>query len=487
MKKLFSYLMVAAAALVVACGPAEEPNKPKPEKNFYGFNMDNADIAALGNDQYLLQMYNNDEEGYTVRLVSLLVTIPGVTEGILPADSYKIAEGEVGDNGNYFTGSFYQNDIAETPYIILFDKGELEVKHTADGYCLTLWNGGGFNAKTGDAMNNLEIRYEGNAELYSTHYPTKQDTGYAIYIGQFTETSYCWVFEVDVDTTEAVLYYDFYLLVDEDNFEAGIPSGKYPMLMTGAAGTALPTFVSGGQYVGSMMCEYVEGEGAYVVDLVRGGEINVVNNGDGTYEIDVDYYTYFNIPYSTDYTGAVELVDKSQEQGGDEEGYALNIDVAQFIYSGGGTWMACLIDTAMDAMCVLEVYCDEENTFEDGVPAGTYTVAETCAPFTIGAGALDESYNYDGGSCVANAEFTKLYDVILGGEMVIGENYATEVAFEGLMSNWSGSFAGEAVVVDGTAAAPAVAAKAPLKVAAKFDNTKNVKFNKNVTSRGFSK
>ena len=146
MKKLFSYLMVAAAALVVACGPAEEPNKPKPEKNFYGFNMDNADIAALGNDQYLLQMYNNDEEGYTVRLVSLLVTIPGVTEGILPADSYKIAEGEVGDNGNYFTGSFYQNDIAETPYIILFDKGELEVKHTADGYCLTLWNGGGFNA-----------------------------------------------------------------------------------------------------------------------------------------------------------------------------------------------------------------------------------------------------------------------------------------------------------------------------------------------------
>ena len=477
--------MVAAAALVVACGPAEEPNKPKPEKNFYGFNMDNADIAALGNDQYLLQMYNNDEEGYTVRLVSLLVTIPGVTEGILPAGSYKVAEGEIGDNGNYFTGSFYQNDIAETPYIILFNKGELEVKHTADGYCLTLWNGGGINAETGDAMNNLEIRYEGNAELYGTYYPTKQDTGYAIYLGQFTETAYCWVFEVDVDTTEAVLYYDFYLLVDEDNFEAGIPSGKYPMMMTGAAGTALPTFVSGGQYAGSMLKEYVEDEGkSYVVDLVRGGEINVVNNGNGTYEIDVDYYNYFNIPYSTDYTGAVELIDQSQEQGGDEG--ELNVDDAELVYAGGGLWYSFLVDSAVNKMVVCKIYCDEENTFADGVPAGTYTVADTCEAFTIGVGSVDED-GYAVGSMVMTADMKGVYDVLIDGALVVNTDNTLSFEFEGMYGTWASAAAVEYTLTDGTAAAPAVAAKAPLKVAAKFDNTKNVKFNKNVISRGFSK
>lgn len=488
MKKLFSYLMVAAAALVVACGPAEEDPQNKPEKNFYGFNMDNADIAALGNDQYLLQMYNNDEEGYTVRLVSLLVTIPGVTEGILPAGSYKVAEGKVGDNKNYFTGSFYQNDIAETPYIILFDKGELEVKHTADGYCLTLWNGGGINAETGVAMNNLEIRYEGNAELYGTYNPTKQNTGYAIYIGQFTETAYCWVFEVDVDTTEAVLYYDFYLLVEDDNFEAGIPSGKYPMLMTGEAGTALPTFVSGSQYGGSMLLEYIESEGdSNIVDLVRGGEINVVNNGDGTYEIDVDYYNYFNIPYSTDYSGTVQHIDKSQAQGGGDLGDE-NLVMAE--YWGGPSWVINLVDATNQFIVYLDTYNGNmEGTFADGLKAGTYTYTEDLSNMnmSIWAPVIEDGTWYMGSVIISGQNIVDLVtDATM--EVVANEDgtYAITANIEGTqLKDYTFEFNGEVMLEDASMAM--VSAKAPLKVAAKFDNTKNVKFNKNVTSRGFRK
>lgn len=492
MKKLFSYLMVAAAALVVACGPAEEDPQNKPEKNFYGFNMDNADIADLGNDQYLIQMYNNNEEGYTVRLVSLLVTIPGVTEGILPAGSYKVAEGEVGDNKNYFTGSFYQNDIAATPYIILFDKGELEVKHTADGYCLTLWNGGGFNAETGDAMNNLEIRYEGNAELYGTYNPTKQNTGYAIYIGQFTETAYCWVFEVDIDTTEAVLYYDFYLLVEDDNFEAGIPSGKYPMLMTGEAGTALPTFVSGGQYAGSMLLEYIESEGdSNIVDLVRGGEINVVNNGDGTYEIDVDYYNYFNIPYSTDYSGAVQHLDKSQAQGGGGAQGGENQVLA--MYWGGPNWVFYLADATNQFIAYLDTYNGNmAGSFADGLKAGTYTYTDDTTNFnmSIWAPIMEGEQWTSTGSVILSLSGQSILDIVTDATMEVVANedgtYAITANIEGTqLKDYTFEFNGEVMLEDGTAAQ--VSAKAPLKVAAKFDNTKNVKFNKNVTSRGFRK
>ena len=476
-------MMVAATALFASCNPdngegtgtGNNNGGGNTEKPFYGFTVDGADVSAIGGDDYIFQMYILDEAGSVMRLMSAHVTVPGVVDDVIPEGTYKLKEGEIGDTGMYFKGSYYENASADSGYYMLVTDGELELKHTAKGYRATV-SADGINAENGSAIKDIECRYEGDLEIVGNALPYVEDTAYAVYLGADENGTNWWVFEYDVNES---YYVDFYLLTNT-SFEEGIPSGKYPFAMTGAAGTAVPSYSTSQGYSGSMLVFWdAEAESGYIADLFLGGEVNVVKNDDGTYSLDAIYYSYYNIPSVASYEGAVEYLDATEEEGGGNE---LNIDVAQFMYSGGGTWMACLIDTAKDAMYVLEVYCDEENTFADGIPAGTYTVAETCAPFTIGAGALDADYNYDGGSCVANAALSQLYDVILGGEMVIGENYATEVAFEGLMYDWSGSFAGEAIVVDGTAVAPAqAAAKLQVKSTPKFSKeTKEVAFKRNI-------
>ena len=485
MKKLFYLMMVAATALFASCNPDNgegtgtgNNNGGNTEKPFYGFTVDGADVSAIGGDDYIFQMYILDEAGSVMRLMSAHVTVPGVVDDVIPEGTYKLKEGEIGDTGMYFKGSYYENASAEGGYYMLVTDGELELKHTAKGYRATV-SADGINAENGSAIKDIECRYEGDLEIVGNALPYVEDTAYAVYLGADENGTNWWVFEYDVNES---YYVDFYLLTDT-SFEEGIPSGKYPFAMTGAAGTAVPSYSTSQGYSGSMLVFWdAEAESGYIADLFLGGEVNVVKNDDGTYSLDAIYYSYYNIPSVASYEGEVYFYDQTASGGGDEEGYELNIDVAQFVYAGGGTWLAYLVDAANDAMCVLDVYCDEENTFEDGLPAGTYTVADTYAPFTIGAGALDASYNYDGGSCVTDAAFTKLYDVILGGEMVVGENYATEVAFEGLMYNWSGSFAGEAMVVDGTAVAPAkAAAKLQVKSTPKFSKeTKEVAFKRNI-------
>ena len=478
-------MMVAATALFASCNPDNGEGTGtgnngggNTEKPFYGFTVDGADVSAIGGDDYIFQMYILDEAGSVMRLMSAHVTVPGVVDDVIPEGTYKLKEGEIGDTGMYFKGSYYENASADSGYYMLVTDGELELKHTAKGYRATV-SADGINAEDGSAIKDIECRYEGDLEIVGNALPYVEDTAYAVYLGADENGANWWVFEYDVNES---YYVDFYLLTNT-SFEEGIPSGKYPFAMTGAAGTAVPSYSTSQGYSGSMLVFWdAEAESGYIADLFLGGEVNVVKNDDGTYSLDAIYYSYYNIPSVASYEGEVYFYDQTASEGGDEEGYELNIDVAQFVYAGGGTWLAYLVDAANDAMCVLDVYCDEENTFEDGLPAGTYTVADTYAPFTIGAGALDASYNYDGGSCVTDAAFTKLYDVILGGEMVVGENYATEVAFEGMMYNWSGSFAGEAMVVDGTAVAPAkAAAKLQVKSTPKFSKeTKEVAFKRNI-------
>ena len=485
MRKLFYLMMVAATALFASCNPDNGEGTGtgnngggNTEKPFYGFTVDGADVSAIGGDDYIFQMYILDEAGSVMRLMSAHVTVPGVVDDVIPEGTYKLKEGEIGDTGMYFKGSYYENASADSGYYMLVTDGELELKHTAKGYRATV-SADGINAEDGSAIKDIECRYEGDLEIVGNALPYVEDTAYAVYLGADENGANWWVFEYDVNES---YYVDFYLLTNT-SFEEGIPSGKYPFAMTGAAGTAVPSYSTSQGYSGSMLVFWdAEAESGYIADLFLGGEVNVVKNDDGTYSLDAIYYSYYNIPSVASYEGEVYFYDQTASEGGDEEGYELNIDVAQFVYAGGGTWLAYLVDAANDAMCVLDVYCDEENTFEDGLPAGTYTVADTYAPFTIGAGALDASYNYDGGSCVTDAAFTKLYDVILGGEMVVGENYATEVAFEGMMYNWSGSFAGEAMVVDGTAVAPAkAAAKLQVKSTPKFSKeTKEVAFKRNI-------
>lgn len=347
--------------------------------------------------------------------------------------------------------------------------GEIDIKHTAKGTRFTVY-ADGYNVDTQVAINDIECRYTGDLTIYGNKFTGVKAA--AAYKGLYEGVPY-WLLQVDLDETT---WFNIYVNTNSEDFEAGIPSGEYPFNFSFASGNADASYVSGGQYAGSMLVYTPDGENLYIAQLISGGSINITNNGDGTYVIDMPYYNQLYVPHVLTYEGEMQLVDMSQtdeEEGGEGNAVACNFDFAQYTYLGAGSWYAQLVDMTNAVMLNLEVYCAEENTFADGVPAGTYTVAETCAPFTIGAGALDESNQYDGGSCVTNVEFSKLYDLILGGEMVIGENYATEVELEGMVYSWGGSFTGDAVVVDGTAVAPAVAAKAPLKDSIKTLKLKN--------------
>ena len=485
MRKLFYLMMVAATALFASCNPDNGEGTGtgnngggNTEKPFYGFTVDGADVTAIGGDDYILQMYILDEAGAVMRLMSAHITVPGVVDDVIPEGTYKLKEGEIGDTGMYFKGSYYENASADSGYYMLVTDGELELKHTAKGYRATV-SADGINAENGSAIKDIECRYEGDLEIVGNALPYVEDTAYAVYLGADENGANWWVFEYDVNES---YYVDFYLLTDT-SFEEGIPSGKYPFAMTGAAGTAVPSYNTSQGYGGSMLVFWdAEAESGYIADLFLGGEVNVVKNDDGTYSLDAIYYSYYNIPSVASYEGEVYFYDQTASGGGDEEGNVLNVNYAELSYNGGGVWYSFLVDSAENTMVVCEIYCDEENTFADGVPAGTYTVADTCEAFTIGVGGVDED-GYAVGSMVMAADYSGVYDLLIDGALVVNADNTLSFEFEGMRyGTWASAAAVEYTLTDGTAVAPAkAAAKLQVKSTPKFSKeTKEVAFKRNI-------
>lgn len=480
--------MVAAAALMSSCGPDEGTEQPAPEREFYGFTMTGADVTAIGSDQYIIQSYILDENNSTTRLLSAHATIPGVDltadSPLLPEGTFALVEGEIGDNNAYIKGSYYKNSIAETPYTVLITEGEVEIKYTANGYRLTFY-ADGVNAETGAAMNDIECRYEGDAEIYGNKMPSVADSAAAVYYGAYGEADY-WLFQFDVTATH---FMNLYFNTRVGNIADGIPTGKYPFTLTSAAGTADMSYYTESGYAGSMVIYAPEGEQGRIYHLVAGGEADLTNNGDGTYAINIVYYNHFNIPYVMSYNGGAQVYDYSGPQ---EE--QVEIEAAQLMCMDGSYdwWNLYLQNTTFYNGYGLQLYFDITgavgDNFEHGLSSGEYTFSVNYDPMTIYPGEWVEEdgelyYSYgaaaftmplDGDGNVA------VYDIITDGKLVVTNNgdgtYKFEVNAGSEDRLWIATFEGTPTLTDYTeyeeAAAPAQvrAAKAPLKAAAKVVN-----------------
>ncbi len=474
MKKLLYSLMIAAATLVVGCSEPEGPNNGSGTGNneFYGLAMDSADVTVVGADEYVIQMYNIatvEEQKMMTSIASAHVIIPGVSEdGIIPEGTYDIVAGEAGATPYYYKGSFYQDMYSSTPFDALLS-GKLEVKHIAKGHRITIL-ANGVNVETNATIKNLDFRYEGSLEFLSNETPMismgAQDPDepepdpYFYYRGALSEDANLWELQILADATEEVVYYyDLYVITSlEGNLENGIPTGTYPLNLSMEAGSAIAAYYTKDGYIDGSMFVYETAAGAGLYDVFFGGELDVVNNGDGTYDLILNYYNYYSLPMTATYSGVATLVDYT--------------DSVELYYGGDNHWNAYCYDMNFMVCSVLDVYTAADSTYADGLADGTYTVAATEEPMTIVTGSVTAEGSLLGSAFWA-LDFSKLYDVVNSGTMTVakeGDIYTIELALEGEygIEGYEWAYEGTVYTEDvSDAVAAANAGAAPLKVAEK--------------------
>lgn len=415
MKKLFTYLMVAAVAFAAACTSPEEPKKPVTQE-FYGFEADGADVAVIGNDEYIIQMFVLDEEYYATRLMSAHIKVEGVVDEVLPEGNYPLIQGEIGNSSMYIKGSYYQNSVAEVPYMLAMTDGELEVKHTANGISLTIYSANGTNVTSAEGGTmNVACRYIGTElEFYTPVIDNILDYTMAIYKGPATEDGELHMWTLQMLTQRAELL-NLVVLIDKDDVdpEAGIPSGTYPIDAYLEGASVLAYYDGYGSMVYTLDSETMAVTGAK--HGMMGGEMKVVNNGENI-DIDILFYNQFYIPYTASYSGPITYADGTQ----------IEMDAIEYAaierYSADGGWFVYIGDGYNDVMLVLDCIAPA-GTFEDGLPAGKYTIPASgeLAEFSLRPGAMHEQYG-PLPSTAYGADMKSYYDLIGGGEMEVTKN-----------------------------------------------------------------
>lgn len=272
-----------------------------------------------------------------------------------------------------------------------------------------------------------------------------------------------------------------YAFGDENStINDGLASGTYAFTDTQAAGTALAGYASNQGAGGSLA---LTADGQYYYDYLGDGQMDVVNNGNGTYTISVasggkDYY------FTAEYSGEVEVYDDTTG-GGDSNAIPLAIESMEMYYLGIGEWIVYLTDPTcnqgMGASVMLDVILAEDATFEQGLATGTYTFADNYDPMTIFPGYVDDE-GYLSGSMVLAVAQQGAYDYVDNGTMAVVNNgdgtYAVEFLVSGSKYAWQGSYSGAATAEDETQQGVA-----PKKVAPKAAPAKAAKSTSNVMQK----
>ena len=538
MKKLFFALLVAATALV-GCGPDNSGNGNGNgngnggDKPFYGILIDQAMFTNRGDyynqdngtSNYILRfstLGEVDGEEMAVAYLTLELDVTLDENGRIPEGTYSVANGDIypGEVMNLTTGTFYvdftQQSI-ENAYMFA-TSGELEVKHLNEtDYQITITlKGKNYNGGQGTPY---EGRYEGEPAVVglgatSDSYVRADDFVGAegLYLGATEDgaTALWQISMYDEGYYELVTkggteklpakYVDFFLICENKGPEA-LPKGTFAidMLSTYSDNTVLEA-----AYTVIESYEF-DAENNTVIadfsvnDILTDGYVKINPQGTTTlgstewplYKFDVVGYGIQDA-YKLYYNDIVYLYEQEPDEV--EPIHFGNITLVEALYWGeqpaneAGTIMTkplwYLQYTMQDEkygemMMMMELFTNDGNTFEQGIPSGTYTVAtldenlDIAQPnyvfpgyyTTNNSGALNRIYGtYIVGGFVNNEEtgqkeFTLLYDCVQGGTLEVVNNgdgtYKMGMDFvgSGIMTfdSITGNYEGGITAVDGTA------------------------------------
>lgn len=292
-----------------------------------------------------------------------------------------------------------------------------------------------FEAVTYGLAGAYKQKYEGPVYIMVDESEVEYNTqlAQASYAGEYEGVPYWVLFLGDPDRDELIRLF-VNVNPSDDPFAAGIPTGSYVVSDTMQPGTIDSAYqTQGGGYSGSLITDLTTQQ--ELLDLILDGELQVVNNGDGTYAMAFEFATYQEMIYYGEFEGKVNHVDESGSTGGgggELKPVEVAVDVAQLLYIGYGEWVVYLPGQETDSCFMLDCLNYEDATFEDGLASGTYTIAETYEHCTIWPGWEDE--DGAGGSLLLTYDKSSYYDIVSGGEMVVENKGSNNYSFEGVLT-----------------------------------------------------
>lgn len=185
------------------------------------------------------------------------------------------------------------------------------------------------------------------------------------------------------------------------------------------------------------------------IALIQEGDVTITNNS-GVYTIEFNFEDQDGIYYYGG--GSAPVVAEFPSQ--------YNLTQASALFVGAGGWFLELTDPAKSGIGLtlrLLVITDEDATFADGLPEGTFNFDTTAAPGTVLAGLMDDNGAYY--SLLVSKDGKSLYALLMDGSVKIaadGSNYAIEVVCSDQTGNiHRGNYTGAVQCVDGSEPASA--------------------------------
>lgn len=388
----------------------------------------------LGDGVAAWQIIYGNEGAFTgqgkVVMDAFLIIAEDLGENVIPQGTFSVDRfgmlnvGTVG-GADHMTAP----DVNSEPTIDVIMDGTFTIKAKGEGQY-------SFEAVTYGLAGAYKQKYEGPVYIMVDESEVEYNTqvAQAIYAGEYEGVPY-WVLLLGDPERDELIQLFVNVNPSDDPYAAGIPTGSYVVSDTMQPGTIDSAYqTQSGGYSGSLIVDLSTQQ--ELVDMILDGELQVVNNGDGTYAMAFEFATYYDMTYYGEFEGKVNHVDQSGSTGGGGDGelqpVQVAVDVAQLLYIGLGEWVVYLPGEASDSCFMLDCINNEDATFEDGLASGTYAVAETYEHCTIWPGWEDE--DGAGGSLLLTYDQSGYYDIVSGGEMVVENKGSNNYSFEGVLT-----------------------------------------------------
>lgn len=450
MKKIFAFLMFAAA-MMTACNEPEPGPGPGPGTNtndgdeFYGMTLDQAEVLNRGDyynngtNSYIIYMYKMEGKDASRIFVGEIVT-PEVNDGVIPEGKYEINSGlTAGGLDNMLTGSYFIRNT-EDGYIMVVTGGYFEVKHVdGGGYQLTA----SFSGVNASDMVSTVTPAEGRFTGTPTMMGLPANNNFSVYTPSYAQATYnpadgyaAWeiILADDAFLQDAYPSHMTDIIILTEDLGAGVlPQGTFPVdyLQFGGINT---------QYFNvNITATSADSE---VEDYARDGYVTIKAQGEGKYSIESVAYGEQGA-YKQKFNGTVYLYSNA--------GTTYNIDVTQALfggnYNGNTWWLLFLGDTNADRLFYIYLNTPAGNNAAAGIPSGTYVVSDTSDVGTVDVGFIDNE-GYVNGSMVTDIAQSSVYTYLTGGSITIQNNgdstYAIQFEFKdhnkkSVMGTYSGS------------------------------------------------